>query len=962
MANDFLQTVNELFSEKIDGSKKSPKKIYDQLSQFFRIPNKNEDDMLLTSGNVSLPCRYSNPEVFRNQIRRITNIDSNKLSRKKKDNHPELRLTINSLLTLQLFSILNIDINEFLGNLESRLECEKKEPDNQEYYDDDKQVEKLRKESYSLDEIFYALLSACANIYFKIEAVSQIGNFKELSDTNINTVNLFYDQLFHDIQNLEKYAETNVLEKSQIKALKPKLIKNLDNAEDKEETYFSFEDLLRIPGAHNTDTINYIEIRPQLYIYASYLMISIMLNLLKRIQKIQKTGNQQEKSLYRITCWSFILKLNKSDVKKVLNEKGGTSKLGTEVVEKDILPELLNSFTVLKHSFDKLLSYFSKTTSTSFDDIREEKNLRTLLLNLTKVIVDIFENKNLNFRRPKLHRYDSIQDIIHSSSIFDYTFDISKEKLECLKQLEENTNNLCNEIIKEITRFETFEEPLMSSLQKNAQDYIFRSWKEGINPIIALDMGCGKTRVACTTIKRYINENKDENGYILVVIPAGLKEDWRTELDKNNNLKNCVYLFDTNREKYFDSKTKQVRYVPLQVFVTSYDIAALDSEKYKTNPPVMIIYDELQLINTGNILEKCFVLAELNESVKYKFALSGTPMQNETTEFFVNYCFFHDSKLLTNAYKSNLIKQSSWESEGSFKKVKQELTSKNYYFFGREDQKLKLDEKFIPLVIAENHFNGLIDFNKKEHQKEMQYLLNPRDFGFEFDSTKTLFIKQLVKELASRNEKVIVFSYYKKPLRYLYNELKKYNPSIAIGKSLDNDDSSEIIDLDSRKEIEKFKDSKNKSMVLLGTIKMIGTGENLEVANHLIILDLWWNPMVIIQAMYRIKRKSQTKPVHIYFPIYTNKDGSLIDSEKRYLEIMNDKIKSYNSFLKTIGYEQYANRALPKKTLKEPLFFDQNISYRKDWLLEEIQSDSKTKPVDWFKDSKKKVVFIKKKD
>ena len=267
MANDFLQAVNELFSEKIDGSKKSPKKIYDQLSQFFRIPNKNEDDMLLTSGNVSLPCRYSNPEVFRNQIRRITNIDSNKLSRKKKDNHPELRLTINSLLTLQLFSILNIDINEFLGNLESRLECEKKEPDNQEYYDDDKQVEKLRKESYSLDEIFYALLSACANIYFKIEAVSQIGNFKELSDTNINTVNLFYDQLFHDIQNLEKYAETNVLEKSQIKALKPKLIKNLDNAEDKEETYFSFEDLLRIPGAHNTDTINYIEIRPQLYIY-----------------------------------------------------------------------------------------------------------------------------------------------------------------------------------------------------------------------------------------------------------------------------------------------------------------------------------------------------------------------------------------------------------------------------------------------------------------------------------------------------------------------------------------------------------------------------------------------------------------------------------------------------------------------------------------------------------------------
>ena len=214
--------------------------------------------------------------------------------------------------------------------------------------------------------------------------------------------------------------------------------------------------------------------------------------------------------------------------------------------------------------------------------------------------------------------------------------------------------------------------------------------------------------------------------------------------------------------------------------------------------------------------------------------------------------------------------------------------------------------------------------------------------------------------MASKNEKVIIFSYYKKPLRYLYNELKKYKPTIAIGKSPD-DDSSEMIDLNSWAEIEKFKDPKNKSMVLLGTIKLIGTGENLEIANHLIILDLWWNPMVIIQAMYRIKRKSQTKPVHIYFPIYTDKKGTSIDSEKNYLETMNRKIESYNSFLKSIGYEQYANRTLPKTTLKEPLFFDQNVEARKEWLLKELQDDSKTKTADWIKEGRKLISVKKKK-
>ena len=190
-----------------------------------------------------------------------------------------------------------------------------------------------------------------------------------------------------------------------------------------------------------------------------------MLNFLRRIQKNQKTENQQEKSLYRIKFWSFCWQMNESEVKKIINEKGGTSKLGTDILKKDVLIELVNSFIELKLSFDTLLSYLSKTTSTSFDDIKEEESLRKLLSDLTKEIFDIFENKHLNFRRPKLHRYDSVQDIIHTSSIFDYKFEISEEKIDQLKQFEKNAKNLCNEIIKEITRFETFEEPLMSSLQ-----------------------------------------------------------------------------------------------------------------------------------------------------------------------------------------------------------------------------------------------------------------------------------------------------------------------------------------------------------------------------------------------------------------------------------------------------------------------------------------------------------------
>lgn len=963
MTEEFLQEANKLLYEKIKGNGKSSKAIYKKLSQFFRLPIDDEEDFLLKRGNEILPCRYTSDNIFRKQSDRIMDISEKKLIRKKKSDHPEIRLSVNSLLAIQLFSILDIDINDFLSSLAYRLDCEdlnvcNKEKVSESSYSEDEE-KKQRKENLSLEEVFNEFINTCANIYLKVKATSEL-NLSELSGYQKNIVNLFYDQLFHDIRKLEKLAETSALEKSQIKLLRPKIVKNNNQTDiDIEEDYTKpILEIMNFAGANNSNTINYLEIRPQLYIYASYLIVCLMLNILKRIKRTQDTGTKQTRKMVAIKFVSSITNLPEQEIRHFTGEKGNTSKIGINTIDKNILDTLTTNFEEIKQSFDILLSYLARLTSTSFNDEKEEQSLRKLLKELTEIIFKLFEKPTLNYRRPKIFQYDSIQEILHTNSLYDYSFQISEEKLSLINNLKHNSKDICETIINEIIKYESFKEPSMSTLQKDAQDFIFDAWKRGINPIIALDMGCGKTRVACTTIKRFQKENKEEKGYILVVIPAGLKADWKDELEKNNNLKNCAYLFDNSRSKYFNNNS--IQYVPQQVFVTSYDIAAIDDEKYKSKPPVMIIYDELQSINTSKILEKCLVLAELNEKVKYKFALSGTPMQNDTTEFFVNYCFFHDSDFLKKAYKSKLIKQDSWEADETFKRIKQELKSKNYYFFGREDNKLHVDEKFVPIIIADNHYKELNKFGKNERQDEMQYLLNPRDFDFDFDSAKTLFVKQIVKELASKNEKVIVFSYYKKPLRYLYKELMKYKPTLAIGKSLDDDDSSEIIDLDSRKEIEKFKDPKNKSMVLLGTIKMIGTGENLEVANHLIILDLWWNPMVIIQAMYRIKRKSQTKPVHIYFPIYTDKKGSPIDSEKNYLETMNRKIKSYNSFLSSIGYDQYANRTLPKITLKEPLFFDQNVAARKEWLLKELQNDSKTKTADWIKEGRK-VIPVKKK-
>ena len=51
---------------------------------------------------------------------------------------------------------------------------------------------------------------------------------------------------------------------------------------------------------------------------------------------------------------------------------------------------------------------------------------------------------------------------------------------------------------------------------------------------------------------------------------------------------------------------------------------------------------------------------------------------------------------------------------------------------------------------------------------------------------------------------------------------------------------------------------------LVMSLKAGGEGLNLQVADHVIIAEPWWNPAVQAQAVQRCHRIGQTRPVHAY--------------------------------------------------------------------------------------------------
>jgi SNF2 family DNA or RNA helicase len=52
-------------------------------------------------------------------------------------------------------------------------------------------------------------------------------------------------------------------------------------------------------------------------------------------------------------------------------------------------------------------------------------------------------------------------------------------------------------------------------------------------------------------------------------------------------------------------------------------------------------------------------------------------------------------------------------------------------------------------------------------------------------------------------------------------------------------------------------------LLLLQSLKAAALGLNLTVANHVVLVDLWWNPTTEEQAIDRAHRIGQTRPVQV---------------------------------------------------------------------------------------------------
>ena len=374
--------------------------------------------------------------------------------------------------------------------------------------------------------------------------------------------------------------------------------------------------------------------------------------------------------------------------------------------------------------------------------------------------------------------------------------------------------------------------------------------------ILADEMGLGKT---IQTIA-FLLSNKDKKS--IVITPTALIYNWKNELEKfAPTLKvGLLHAAKSEREKILDNIDNY------DVILTTYTTYKNDIDKYKNISFDYCIIDEAQNIkNPDAIITK----AIKNVNAKVKFALTGTPIENNLMELWSIFDFIMPGYLYNKSkFKSifvnndkNIIELKNLIKPFILRRTKKEVITE---LPDKIEQKIIIDlEKehkraykgYVNLItrkIKENNQDNITVFSYLT--KLRQLCLSPELMvkNYQCKNSKLDVLINIIND--SSDEKILVFSQFTKVLEVIGKRLNEENISY---RYLDGKTSAK----DRVKLVEEFNTNNNK--VFLISLKAGGTGLNLTSANIVVHFDPWWNPAVEDQASDRAHRIGQKNVVNV---------------------------------------------------------------------------------------------------
>ncbi|MDT8440764.1 MAG: DEAD/DEAH box helicase [Desulfuromonadales bacterium] len=406
----------------------------------------------------------------------------------------------------------------------------------------------------------------------------------------------------------------------------------------------------------------------------------------------------------------------------------------------------------------------------------------------------------------------------------------------------------------------------------------------GLGACLADDMGLGKTiQVISLLLAR--QQHGEEQAPSLLVLPASLLANWKSELERFAPSLKAVCLHPSEMER---RELQQIAADPkaalacADVVLTTYGMLQRQDWLQKTMWN-LIVLDEAQAIkNPGT--QQTRVVKTL--SGKARIVLTGTPVENRLADLWSLFDFICPGLLGSATRFKRFVADLERHTPPSYAPLRALVQP---YILRR----LKTDKSVIndlPDKVEMAAWCGLSKFQArlygqavkdlaaalKEQQAGMQrrglilsslmrfkqicnhpdQVLGDGDFAEE-RSGKFARLRELVEEIASRQEKVLVFTQFREMITPLATFLAR-----VYGRSgLVLHGGTPVVE---RKQlVDRFQHEDGPPFFVL-SLKAGGTGLNLTAASHVIHFDRWWNPAVENQATDRAFRIGQHKNVVVH--------------------------------------------------------------------------------------------------
>ena len=393
------------------------------------------------------------------------------------------------------------------------------------------------------------------------------------------------------------------------------------------------------------------------------------------------------------------------------------------------------------------------------------------------------------------------------------------------------------------------------------------------------EQGLGKTKMVIDALCNNMAEGSLDGA--IIICRKHLLGTWQDEIERHSHVRSVI-LRGTPAAK----GRRFLSYAPF--YLINYEATFREVERLKALMSIRkmaLVLDESHAVKNPDTVTARTILG-LRDSARKRIIITGTPVANRPLDLWAQYYFLDGGQLLGTSfddfrkrYAPDYTGNRLQSQEDRFAELRHVVNANSVRRM--KDDVLELPEKtFVDIPVSmEKRQQAMYDQLRKELRltvmnmdgeaeideandlfkrllRLVQVASNPRLVDPSYDATPAKFVAldTLVRQIADRGEKVIVWSSFVDNVRSLRRRYADLGAVVIYGSvSMD----------DRRRVVRRFMDDAE-TRVLVANPAAAREGLTLTSANNAVYLDRSFNMVDYLQSQDRIHRISQTKPCTIY--------------------------------------------------------------------------------------------------